>query len=61
MRQVVIDQDECIGCESCTELCPDAFAMNDEGKAQVITQTHDEDCIQEAIDTCPAECISWND
>ena len=26
---VVIDTDECIGCESCVELCPEVFAFNE--------------------------------
>lgn len=62
MPQVYIDQDECIACESCVELCPKAFAMNEDlGKAEVITSSHSEECIQEAIDTCPVECIEWRD
>jgi ferredoxin len=60
MPEVTIDQEECISCESCVEICPQAFRMDpDSGKAEVITETHSEDCIQEAIDTCPVECISW--
>ena len=26
MQEVYIDQEECIGCEACVELCPDVFA-----------------------------------
>ena len=38
MKQVVIDQDECIGCGACVELCPNIFAFNDdENKAYVTT------------------------
>ena len=37
MKQVKIDQDECIGCQACVELCPDIFAFNeDENKAHVV-------------------------
>jgi Fe-S-cluster-containing dehydrogenase component len=36
-RRVVIDADECIGCESCVELCAEVFAFNEaEEKAEVI-------------------------
>jgi len=36
-RRVVIDTEECIGCESCVELCAEVFAFNeDEEKAEVI-------------------------
>ena len=33
-KRVVIDTDECVGCESCVELCSEVFAFNeDEEKA----------------------------
>jgi ferredoxin len=62
-RRVVIDTEECIGCESCVELCGEVFAFNEEEeKAQVIMpEGGPEDCIEEAIETCPVECIHWED
>jgi len=62
-RRVVIDADECIGCESCVELCSEVFAFNEaEEKAEVIMpEGGPEDCIEEAIETCPVECIFWED
>ncbi|MCG6930140.1 MAG: ferredoxin [Desulfofustis sp.] len=58
--KVIIDQDECLGCEACVELCPEVFAFNDdEGKAEVIEGADaDAECVDEAIASCPAECIS---
>ncbi|BBD07259.1 ferredoxin [Desulfovibrio ferrophilus] len=54
----IIINDDCMGCESCVELCPDVFAMNDDGdKAVVIAPDSDADCVEEAIDSCPAEAI----
>ena len=55
-----IDQDECIGCETCVELCPDIFAFDeDKGKAHVIKEEGgDNACIDEAMGSCPAECIT---
>ncbi|MBU1002860.1 MAG: ferredoxin [Proteobacteria bacterium] len=51
--------DECMGCESCVELCPDVFEMNEDGdKAVVIAPDSTADCVEEAIDSCPAEAIS---
>lgn len=60
MAEVTIDQDECMGCEACVEICPAVFAFNDdETKAYVIEGANaDEDCVDEAIASCPAECIS---
>jgi ferredoxin len=62
-RRVVIDSEECIGCESCVELCAEVFAFNeDEEKAEVIMpEGGPEDCIEEAMETCPVECIHWED
>jgi len=62
-KKVVIDMEECIGCESCVELCPDVFKFNeDEEKAEVILpKGGPKDCIEESIETCPVECIYWED
>lgn len=50
--------DDCMGCESCVELCPDVFQMNEDGdKAVVIDADSTADCVEEAIDACPAEAI----
>lgn len=50
--------DDCMACEACVEICPDVFEMNEEGdKAVVINPDSDLDCVEEAIDSCPAEAI----
>jgi len=58
--KVIIDQDECIGCEACVELCPEVFSFNDDkGKAFVLEDADaGEECVDEAIASCPAACIS---
>ena len=58
-KKVRIDEDECIGCESCVEICPDVFRFNEEtDKAEVIDEdAGGEDCVDEAVASCPAECI----
>ncbi len=56
---IVIDEDACMGCESCCEICPDVFEMSGEGdKAVVKAPDSTLDCVEEAIDACPAEAIS---
>lgn len=62
-KGVYIDMDECIGCESCAEIAPETFSFDEnEGKARVINPDgNSEDEIQEAIDTCPSECIHWEE
>jgi len=59
-KKIVIDQDECLGCEACVETCPNAFIMDEEkGKAAVKDGADpDEECVDEAIASCPAECIT---
>jgi ferredoxin len=62
-KKVIIDTEECIGCQSCVELCSEVFAFNEaEEKAEVVLpEGGPEDCIQEAIETCPVECIRWEE
>ncbi|MFO7945842.1 MAG: ferredoxin [Armatimonadota bacterium] len=62
MAVPVVDQDICTGCTLCADIAPNTFAMNDDGFSEVIDpHGDDEDTIQEAIDTCPVECISWSE
>jgi ferredoxin len=62
-RRVVIDADECIGCESCVELCAEVFAFNEAEEIAEVTlpEGGPEDCIEEAMETCPVECIRWEE
>jgi len=62
-KSVYVDEEECIGCGTCEELCPEVFKMNeDTEKSEVIKpEGGPEDLIQEAIDTCPVDCIHWED
>lgn len=60
-KWVYIDTPECVGCESCVELCPEVFEFDEENEKAVVIlpEGGDEECIDEAIVTCPAECIHW--
>ena len=62
-KKVVIDDDECVGCESCVELCPEIFGLNEDTEKAVVLKPEggDEDCIEEAIESCPVECIDWEE
>ena len=62
-KPVYIDEEECIGCGSCVEICPEVFQMKEDGeKAEVVkSEGGPEDLIQEAIDTCPVSCIHWEE
>ena len=52
---VKIDTNKCIGCGLCASICPAAFKMQ-EGKAKVISSK--EECVDEAISSCPVSAIS---
>jgi ferredoxin len=60
-NQVFVDEFSCIGCRNCTNVCPKTFALEDDfGRARAMQQNIDaEDMLQEAIDTCPVNCIYW--
>ena len=60
---VYIDEDECLGCGTCVELCPEVFELNeDTEKAEVIMpEGGPQDEIEDAIDNCPAACIFEKD
>jgi ferredoxin len=62
-RRVVIDEDACVCCGTCAELCPEVFRLNEEKqKSEVIKpEGGPTDLIQEAIESCPAAAIRWEE
>jgi ferredoxin len=62
MKKPAVDQELCIGCELCVDMCPEVFEMNDDGHATAKDPAGAAEAkIQEAIDACPVEAISWID
>lgn len=54
---VKINEEECIGCGVCAQICPEVFQLDDEaGKARVV-RVQGADCAREAADSCPVGCI----
>lgn len=59
-REVYVDQEICIGCGLCVSIVPEAFRLNDAGVSEVYDQQGwSEARVQEAIDSCPVNCIHW--
>jgi ferredoxin len=58
---VFVDESTCIGCGHCAYVARSTFFLEESyGRARVMHQDGDaEDTIQEAIATCPVDCISW--
>ncbi|MEN8257620.1 MAG: ferredoxin [Thermodesulfobacteriota bacterium] len=59
-EKVQIDQEECIGCEACVETCPEVFRFDEDEEKAFVIEGSDQDvgCVDEAIASCPVECIS---
>ena len=60
-KAVWVDERKCIGCTYCGSVATNTFVMHpDQGRARAIRQDGDStELIQEAIDTCPVDCIDW--
>ena len=59
--EVRIDEELCTGCGLCEETCPDIFKMDEDKDIAILIKTdydeYDEECIQEALESCPSEAI----
>jgi ferredoxin len=62
-KKVYIDEEECIGCGSCEEICPEVFKLNEDvEKAEVIKpEGGPEALIEEAMEICPTDAIHWEE
>jgi ferredoxin len=62
-KGVYVDEVTCIGCKHCAFVARNTFYIEpDYGRSRVIRQDGDsQELIQEAIDTCPVDCIHWVD
>ena len=60
-KAVWVEEIDCIGCRYCAHVASNTFVMMPEtGRCRAIRQDGDsEERIQEAIDTCPVDCIHW--
>ncbi len=60
-KAVWVDETKCIGCTYCNSVATNTFVMEPTlGRARAIRQDGDNtDVIQEAIETCPVDCIQW--
>jgi ferredoxin len=62
-KGVYVDEVTCIGCKHCAHVARNTFFIEpNHGRSRVVRQDgDDEELIQEAIDTCPVDCIHWVD
>ncbi len=62
--RVYVDQETCIGCGTCEEICPAVFHVDEtKGKAEVIDEDACEfvGCCEAAEENCPVEAIRIGD
>ena len=62
-KAVWVDEAVCIGCRYCAHVASNTFLVEPQwGRSRAIRQDGDSsERIQEAIDTCPVDCIHWVD
>lgn len=61
-RIPILDLGRCVDCDACLELCPQVFKRNEAGYIEVASlELYPEACIEEAINCCRSDCISWED
>ena len=62
MKEPVVDKKICQGHAVCVGLAPEVFELDDNGKSEVKDpEGADEATIQQAIDGCPVDAISWKE
>ncbi len=56
-----VDQELCISCGACIDICPDVFEWNEDDKAHSIVEEVPADLEEqaiEAVENCPTDAIS---
>ena len=57
-KKIKVDQELCIGCGACANLCPDTFELQNNGKSIVSDKNECKDCDCELIsNSCPVGAI----
>ena len=62
-KAIWVDEAACIGCQYCVHVATNTFIVDEDlGRARVIRQNGDDlEIVQEAMDTCPVDCMHWVD
>ena len=62
-KKIKMDTTECIACWECVEISNEFFGMDKEDRRAFLINDENipEELVDEAIESCPAECISWEE
>ncbi|WGI17561.1 ferredoxin [Methanonatronarchaeum sp. AMET-Sl] len=66
--KIVVDQDACISCGICSDVCDEVFEEDDFGISQIVSEYRNEeanigevdddiDCVELAVEDCPVAAI----
>ena len=58
--KAIVNQDTCISCGMCIDICPDVFSYNSDSKSVAIDDDISReqlDAVQESRDACPVDAI----
>jgi len=59
---VKVDPNLCIGCTLCTQICPNVFEMQDDGKSKAVNPCNDTpEKLEQSIEACPVDAIGWDE
>ncbi len=62
MKNIIVDENACIGCGACISIDPEHFTFSDDGLSEVISNENCEtEDLQNAIESCPTNAICTND
>ncbi|KAL2512269.1 DNAJ heat shock N-terminal domain-containing protein [Abeliophyllum distichum] len=57
---VFVDEFSCIGCKNCKNVCPSVFTIEEDfGRARAYSQSGNPESVQDAVNSCPVDCIHW--
>lgn len=61
--QATVNQDLCIGCGICANICPGCFEMGEDFKSHIIESCNcaAEGCCDQAAGACPVQAIEIGD
>jgi len=68
MAKIKLEREKCIGCGSCSALCPKYFELKEDGKSSIVGAQRDAagsdkleitkiECAEAAAEACPVQCI----